>query len=156
MNFFPYLTLIALAVSFLFDKDKTILGVKRGLRMFIGLLPTVLNVLILVSVFLYLMPEEVLSKLLGKNSGVIGFTVAALLGAVSLIPMFITYPLAAVLLKSGVSYNILAAFITTLTMVSVMTLPVEAKYFSMKVAILRNVLSFIGAVIIALIMGVFL
>ncbi len=156
MKFVLYLTFIALLLSLVFDKDKTITGVKKGIKMFIALLPTVLNVLILVSVFLYLVPKETLSNLLGKNSGVIGFVFAALLGSVSLIPMFITYPLAAILLKSGVSYRILAVFITTLLMVGVLTLPLESKYFGLKVAILRNILSFIGAVIIGLIIGLFL
>ena len=156
MKFVLCLTFIALLLSLVFDKDKTITGVKKGIKMFIALLPSVLNVLILVSVVLYLVPKETLSNLLGKNSGVIGFVIAALLGSVSLIPMFITYPLAAILLKSGVSYRILAVFITTLLMVGVLTLPLESKYFGLKVAILRNILSFIGAVIIGLIIGLFL
>jgi len=110
----------------------------------------------LVSVFLYLVPKETLSNLLGKNSGVTGFVIAALLGSVSLIPMYITYPLAGILLKSGVSYRVLAVFITTLMMVGVLTLPLESKYFGWKVAVLRNVLSFIGAIIVGLIIGLFL
>ncbi|MEO0292602.1 MAG: hypothetical protein ABIN61_00065 [candidate division WOR-3 bacterium] len=124
--------------------------------MFLGLLPMVLNVLILVSVFLYLVPKEILTNLLGKNSGVFGLGIAAVLGSVSLIPMFITYPLAAILLKSGVSYRVLAVFITTLLMVGVLTLPLEAKYFGMKVSVIRNVLSFVGALIVGLVIGIFL
>jgi len=156
MKFLLGLTFVSLVLSLFFDKNKTILGVKKGIKMFIGLLPAILNVLILVSVFLYLVPKETLSNLLGKNSGVAGFVIAALLGSVSLIPMYITYPLAGILLKSGVSYRVLAVFITTLMMVGVLTLPLESKYFGWKVAVLRNVLSFIGAIIIGLIIGLFL
>jgi uncharacterized membrane protein YraQ (UPF0718 family) len=156
MKFLLGLTFVSLILSLFFDKNKTILGVKKGIKMFIGLLPAILNVLILVSVFLYLVPKEALSNLLGKNSGVTGFVIAALLGSVSLIPMYITYPLAGILLKSGVSYRVLAVFITTLMMVGVLTLPLESKYFGWKVAVLRNVLSFIGAIIIGLIIGLFL
>jgi len=150
------LTIIFLTISFFASKQKTLAGLRNGIKMFLGLLPTILNVLILVSVFLYLVPKETLSNLLGKNSGVTGFVIAALLGSVSLIPMYVTYPLAGILLKSGVSYQVLAVFITTLMMVGVLTLPLEAKYFGMKVAVLRNVLSFIGAIIIGLVIGIFL
>ena len=150
------LTIIFLTISFFASKQKTLAGLRKGIKMFLGLLPTILNVLILVSVFLYLVPKETLSNLLGKNSGVTGFVIAALLGSVSLIPMYVTYPLAGILLKSGVSYQVLAVFITTLMMVGVLTLPLEAKYFGMKVAVLRNVLSFIGAIIIGLVIGIFL
>ena len=156
MKFLLILTFILLIISFVADKKRTILGIKKGFKMFLGLLPMVLNLLILVSIFLYLVPKETLVNLLGKNSGVIGLGIAAVLGSVSLIPMFITYPLAAILLKSGVSYQVLAVFITTLLMVGVLTLPLEAKYFGLKVSIMRNSLSFIGALIIGLVIGIFL
>lgn len=124
--------------------------------MFFELLPAILNVLILVSIFLYLVPKETLIKLLGKDSGITGVMIAAVLGSVSLIPGFIAYPLAAILLKNGVAYNVVAVFITTLVMVGVLTLPLEAKYFGMKVSLIRNALSFIGALIIGLVIGIFL
>jgi uncharacterized membrane protein YraQ (UPF0718 family) len=156
MKFLLILTALALIISLIADKNKTLLGIKKGFKMFLGLLSMVLNVLILVSVFLYLVPKETLANVLGKNSGVLGFGIAAVIGSISLIPMFITYPLAAILLKSGVSYQVLAVFITTLLMVGVLTLPLEAKYFGMKTSIIRNALSFVGALIIGLVVGLFL
>lgn len=156
MKFLLVLTAVLFIISLIADKKKTLLGIKKGFKMFLGLLPTVLNVLILVSIFLYLVPKETLAYVLGKNSGILGFGIAAIIGSVSLIPMFITYPLAAILLKSGVSYQVLAVFITTLLMVGVLTLPLEAKYFGMKTSIVRNSLSFIGALIIGLVIGIFL
>ena len=48
------------------------------------------------------------------------------------------------------------AFITTLTMIGVVTLPLEIKELGKKMALLRNGLSFIIAIVIALIMGVIL
>ena len=150
------LTFIFLIISFFTDKNKTFTGIKKGIKMFLGLLPTILNVLILVSIFLYLVPKETLIKLLGKDSGITGVMIAAVLGSVSLIPGFVAYPLAAILLKSGATYSVVAVFITTLMMVGVLTLPLEAKYFGMKVSLIRNTLSFIGALIIGLIIGIFL
>ena len=150
------LTFMLLIISFFSDRKKTVSGIKKGFKMFLGILPTILNVLILVSIFLYLVPKETLIRLLGKDSGIIGVMIAAILGSVSLIPGFIAYPLAGILLKSGVAYSVVAVFITTLMMVGVLTLPLEAKYFGMKVSLIRNALSFIGAVIIGLVIGIFL
>jgi len=150
------LTIVLLMISFFSDRKKTIAGIKRGFKMFLGILPTMLNVLILVSIFLFLVPKETLIKLLGKGSGITGFMIAAILGSISLIPGFIAFPLAAILLKNGAAYNIVAVFITTLMMVGILTLPIEIKYFGVRVSILRNALSFIGALIIGLIIGVFL
>jgi uncharacterized membrane protein YraQ (UPF0718 family) len=97
-----------------------------------------------------------LIRWLGRNSGMTGISIAALTGSISLIPGFIAYPLAAILLKSGVSYGVLAVFITTLMMVGIVTLPLEAKYYGLKTALLRNGLSFLGALIIGILVGVFM
>ena len=72
------------------------------------------------------------------------------------IPSLIAFPLAASLLKGGASITAAAAFITTLTMIGTVTLPLEIKELGKKVALLRNGISFIMAIIIALIMGVML
>jgi uncharacterized membrane protein YraQ (UPF0718 family) len=147
------ITLAMLVVSLLNDRDKTILGIKKGLGMFLNIFPTIFNVLLLVSIFLFLIPNEIIIKWLGKDSGILGIGIAAVLGSVALIPAFISYPLAAVLLKSGVSYQVTAIFITTLMMVGILTLPIEVKYFGLRVSILRNFLSFVGAIIVGLIIG---
>lgn len=150
------LTFIALIISVISDKGKTISGIKKGLKMFLWLLPTFLNVLILVSIFLFLIPQETIIKLLGKDSGILGIGIAAIIGSISLIPGFIAYPLAGILIKSGVAYKVVAVFITTLMMVGVLTLPIEIRFFGVKVSIIRNALSFIGALVVGLIIGIFL
>ena len=45
------------------------------------------------------------------------------------------------------------AFISTLMMVGVVTLPVEIKYFGKKLAIYRNLLAFLFSFIVAYIIG---
>jgi len=151
-------TIFAMLISLLFNRKKTKAGIKMGTKMFLNLLPPFLTVLIAVSFVLALLPKEVLEKMLGADSGITGFFIAAGLGSVALIPGFISYPLASVLLKNGVSYPVISVFITTLMMVGIVTLPIERKFFGWRVAITRNVLSFIGALIIgagmALIWGV--
>jgi uncharacterized membrane protein YraQ (UPF0718 family) len=150
------ITGIALILSFISDSGKTVSGIKKGLTMFLGILPSLLNILVIVSITLSVIPQETIVRLLGRESGTIGVSIAALVGSVSLIPGFIAFPLASILVKSGVSYNVTAVFITTLLMVGIITLPLEAKYFGIKTAIIRNILSLIGAVIVGVLIGVFM
>jgi uncharacterized membrane protein YraQ (UPF0718 family) len=151
------LTSVALVLSLFSDKKKTFLGITRGLKMFMAILPVILNILILASIFLSLMPQETIARLLGKGSGASGMLISAVIGSISLlIPAFISYPLSGILLKCGVSYKVIAVFITTLMMVGVLTLPLEMKYFGVKVSLMRNALSFIGAIVIGLLMRIFL
>jgi uncharacterized membrane protein YraQ (UPF0718 family) len=149
-------TIGCLIVSILFDLKKTMKGIKGGLAMFIKLLPVLLFMLALVSIVLFLIPEKTLIRFMGNDAGFTGWLIAGMLGSVALIPGFIAYPLCGILIKSGVSYGIIAVFITTLMMVGIITLPIEAKFFGWKISILRNVLSFIGALLVGFLMKLFL
>jgi uncharacterized membrane protein YraQ (UPF0718 family) len=153
---FISLSVVLSAVSFFLDRKKTLAGFKRGWKMFRNVLFPFLNILILVSILLYIIPPDVISKYLGANSGVLGFTIAALVGSVTLIPGFISYPIAAGLIQQGASYAVVATFMTTLMMVGVVTLPLEIRYFGKTVAITRNVLNFVAAIIIGLVVGLVL
>jgi uncharacterized membrane protein YraQ (UPF0718 family) len=149
-------TALALALSLIRDRGKTLAGLIKGGKIFLNILPALLGVLILVSVFLYIVPARVMTEWLGRGTGWTGVASAALLGSISLIPGFIAFPLGAILVRSGVAYGVIAVFITTLMMVGFLTLPLEAKYFGWRVSILRNALSFAGALLIGLLMGIFL
>ena len=142
------LTAVLTLISFVFDRKKTLKGIKKGMMMFFKILPTLLSVIIIVSVVLYLVSDEVLIKYLGKDAGLGAYVSAALIGSVSIIPGFIAYPLAGILLKTGVSFSVLSVFITTLKMVGILTNPIEARFFGLKTAIIRNSLSFIGAILV--------
>ena len=142
--------------SLIANPQKTWEGVKKGALMFLRLLPTLVLMLVLVSVVLYLIPEEKLSKYMGEGSGIAGWMTAAFFGSIALIPGFIAYPLCGILIKSGVAYSVIAVFITTLMMTGFLTLPVEARFFGWRVSIIRNLVSLAAALLIGLIMGFFL
>jgi uncharacterized membrane protein YraQ (UPF0718 family) len=147
------ITLVVILCSTLANSKKTWQGIKKGGKMFLKMLPPFITVIILVSIFLGAMPQETLAKYLGQESSFFGMVIAAILGSIALIPGFIAYPLSAILLSHGVSYQVIAVFITTLMMVGVLTLPIEIQYFGVKVSLLRNALSFLGALLIGLIIG---
>jgi uncharacterized membrane protein YraQ (UPF0718 family) len=147
---------LAVAVSGVADRYKTWEGIRRGLAMLRNLLPQLLLLVVLVSVTLGVMSRDTLAHLLGRESGILGFLLAAGIGSAALIPGPIAFPLAGMLLEGGVPYAVLAVFITTLMMVGVITFPVEREYFGTRVAALRNLLSFAGALLVGAIMGALL
>ena len=143
-------------LSTIADRSKTWEGIRRGAAILRILLPQFLLLIVLVSAFLGLMSRDTLANLLGQESGVLGVLNAAVIGSVALIPGPIAYPLAGMLLEHGVTYTVLAVFITTLMMVGVITFPVEKEYLGTYTAVLRNLLSFVGALLVGMIMGVLL
>lgn len=147
------MTFLLLALSFSKDRKKTVQALKKAWKSFEGILPQFLSILILVGLMLAVLDESVISRLLGAESGLVGMAVAAITGSVTLIPGFIAFPLAASLLAAGAGYGQIAMFLTTLMMVGIVTLPLEATYFGKRLAIQRNLLAFLYAVISSLLLG---
>ena len=149
------ITGLALVFSLIVSRDKTLKALKISYRRFISILPAFLIMLVLVSVVLFLVPDEVISEYLGVENKFTGVLLASFLGSVTLMPGFIAYPLAGILLKKGVAYMVLSAFTTTLMMVGVLTYPIEKQYFGARVTIIRNVISLLIALVIAVVTGIF-
>ncbi len=145
--------LLCLIVSFFKDKGKTKNAIKVAYKSLLKMLPVVLIIIILIGLLLGLAPPETISKFIGEQSGWGGLLLIAILGTVAHIPALLAFPIAASLLDSGAALTSVAVFITTLTMIGIVTLPLEIQLLGKKFALLRNGISFIIAILIALIMG---
>ena len=150
------IALVWLIYSVIKSKNKTKESLKIALKTFIKILPMIIIIIIFIGFLLGFLPSDIISKIIGEQAGFLGVLVTAVLGSVLFIPALISFPLAASLLNGGASVMSVAAFITTLTMVGVVTLPIEIREMGIKMTILRNILSFAFAVLIAFIMGVIL
>ncbi len=146
-------TVLLLSISFFKDKQKTKLSLKKAWKAFENILPQFLVVILLVGVLLAVLNADVISKMIGSDSGWLGVALAALVGAVTLIPGFVAFPMAAMLLQGGAGYMQIGAFVSALMMVGVVTMPIEIKYFGLKLTIWRNALAFVFSFLVAYIIG---
>ena len=147
--------IIALVFSYWKDKARTANSFKRSFRSLKNLAPGLLGMIAAVGLVLAVIPEQQLIRLFSIQT-LWGFILVSLAGAIVTIPGPIAFPLAGALLSMGAAPAALASFITTLTMVGLVTAPLEASYFGNRFVILRQSLSFIAAIVIGLIMGVLL
>lgn len=150
---FYCLAIILLILSFIRDKKKTRMALKKAWKSFENIMPEFLVVILLVGVLLAVLNPETISKIIGSDSGWFGVILAAIIGSITLIPGFVAFPTAAVLLENGAGYMQIAAFVSTLMMVGIITIPVEIKYFGKRISLIRNVLAFIFSFIVAYIIG---
>ncbi len=154
MNVSLYIvTVVLLGVSFYKDKNKTKKALKKSWKAFENILPQFLGVIVLVGMMLAVFNAEFISKIIGSESGWYGVLVSAIVGAITLIPGFIAFPTAAMLLENGAGYMQIGAFISTLMMVGIVTIPVEIKYFGKRLTIARNIIAFLFSFIVAFIIG---
>jgi uncharacterized membrane protein YraQ (UPF0718 family) len=159
-NVFTYsfygLAAALLFVCFVTDRRKTLLSLKKAWKMFTSVLPQFIAILLFVGMALAMLSPETIVRIMGEETGFVGMLLTSFVGVVTLIPVMIAFPIVAELLKSGAGIIQMAVFVSTLTTVGVITLPIEIKYLGKKIAILRNVLAFVFSFIVACFMGVFL
>lgn len=145
-----------LAASFFKDRDKTKKALLKAWKSFENILPQFFSILILIGLALAVLSPQTISMLLGQGSGIWGVLVAALIGSITLVPAFVAFPLAAALLHHGAGYTQIAAFVSTLMMVGIVTVPLEMKTFGKKATIVRNLAAFVFSLIAAFVIGMVL
>ncbi len=150
------ITLILTAVSILKDKKKTIAAMKKSKSMMGNMMGEIVAIIFIIGLILTLIPPESIRSVLGSSNTFLSTILAAMVGSITLIPAFVAFPLVGSFVDVGASIVPAAAFLTTLTMVGVVTFPLERKEFGLKFTLTRNLMSFVFAVIIALSMGVVL
>lgn len=150
---FYILTAILLIISYLKDKGKTKQSLKKAWKSFENILPQMLGILTSVGIIIALLNPELISKIIGGSSGYLGVALAAVVGSITLIPGFIAFPTAAILLENGAGYMQIGAFISTLMMVGLMTMPVEIEFFGKKSTFLRNGIAFLFSFFVAFVLG---
>ena len=149
------ITGLAVIISFLANRKKTFKAFKIAGKRLINILPAFLAMLMLVSIVLFLLPDKVIVEYLGNHNTGVSVLLASLLGSITIMPGFIAFPLCGILLEKGIPYTVLSAFTTTLMMVGILTYPIEKQYLGHKITIIRNLISFGIAFVVAVMTGIF-
>src|SRR4030042_5059341 len=126
------IAIVFLIISFIKSRQKTKKALIKAWNSFKNIIPMLLGVIFLIGLILSIIDTEFISRIIGEKAGALGVLLASVLGSVTLIPGFIAFPTAALLLEGGAGYIQIAAFVTTLMMVGIVTLPLEIKYFDKK------------------------
>lgn len=147
------LTLILLIVSLTKDKAKTKKALLKGWKSFDNILAPLLGIIAVVGIIIAFLNPERISSIIGESSGIWGVLLAAVVGSLTLIPGFIAFPTAVILLNNGAGYMQLGAFISALMMVGVLTIPIEKSYFGNKLTIIRNASAFVFSLLVAFVIG---
>lgn len=140
-------------ISYKKDKGKTKKALLTGVKAIENILPQFLGIILIVGLTLSILKPEIISKIIGSNSNIFGVLLSAILGSVAMMPTFVAFSTGDMLLKNGAGIAQVAALISTLTLIGIVTIPLEVKYIGKKAAIYRNVLAFIFSIIVAFFVG---
>ncbi|PIU28895.1 MAG: permease [Candidatus Hydromicrobium americanum] len=147
------IAIVFLIISFIKSRQKTKKALIKAWNSFKNILPMLLGIITVIGLMLAILDPEIIKKIIGEKSGALGVLLSSIVGSVTLLPGVVAFSTAALLLSSGAGYIQIAAFVQTLMMVGIVTLPMEIKYFNKKIAILRNAISFILSIGVAYLIG---
>lgn len=129
-------------------EEKFSLSLKRTWQSFKRSLPILLSVVFLIGFLDSLVPKSFYKKIFFHHSLLDSF-IGALVGSFSAGNPITSYILAGEFLKEGVSLVAVLSFIVSWVTVGVIQMPAEAVFLDRRFALVRNLISFIFAIIIA-------
>lgn len=148
------LTFALLCASAIRDPKRTRQGLKKAWNSLENILPQFIGIILLISIMLAFVTPSMISQVVGRNTGIWGMLLTSIIGAVTLVPGFIAFPLAKSLVSLGAGIPQIAVLVSTLMMVGIVTMPLEVHYFGKRTASIRNSLAYLASFLVAWVIGV--
>jgi uncharacterized membrane protein YraQ (UPF0718 family) len=138
----PTIIMGALAIIFLFigyskGQGQHIAGMRSALNMTVQILPLLLFAFIVAGMVQVLVPQELLSKWVGVESGMRGIFIGTVAGALAPGGPYVSLPVAAGLLQAGAGVGTMVAFLTGWSLWAFSRLPMEVGIMGWKFTLIR-------------------
>jgi len=138
-----------------YHKGQHITGLKSALTMTIEILPLLVFAFIVAGMVQVLLPQQLLAKWVGAESGMRGIFVGTVAGALAPGGPYVSLPIAAGLLRAGASVATMVAFLTGWSLWAVGRLPMEVGILGWRFTLIRLASTFFFPPIAGLIAQIF-
>lgn len=143
--------LVLFLVAYLQGGNAHMLGLQRAWTMMIQILPILVAAFIMAGMVQVLVPQEMLAKWVGAESGIKGILIGTVAGGLSPGGPYVSLPLAAALLNSGAGVGTMVAYLTGWSLWAIGRLPMEIGILGWKFTLIRFISTFTFPVIAGLI-----
>lgn len=133
------------ALAFAYAKGQHMMGLVVAKNLLVQTLPLLVFAFILAGVIQSLMPADLISEWIGKESGFKGILIGSVAGGLLPGGPFVLLPLIAGMSQIGASIPVLVAMMTGWSLLAVSRLPMEIAMLGPKLTIIRLVSVFIFA-----------
>lgn len=120
-----------------------ITGAKTALNLTLQILPLLFFAFIVAGMVQVLIPQEVISKWVGEESGLRGILIGTVAGGLSPGGPYVSLPIAAGMLKSGAGIGTMVAYLTGWSLWAFARLPMEVGILGWKLTLIRLASTFI-------------
>jgi uncharacterized membrane protein YraQ (UPF0718 family) len=131
------LAVILLFIGYYKGQGQHIMGMRSALRMTVQILPLLIFAFIVAGMVQVLVPREILSEWVGAESGMRGIFIGTVAGALAPGGPYVSLPVAAGLLHSGVGVGTMVAFMTGWSLWAFSRLPMEVGIMGWKFTLIR-------------------
>ena len=125
-------------------------GLKHAVNTTLYILPLILCAFIVAGMVQALLPAEAVSKWVGAESGMRGIVIGTVAGALSPGGPYVSFPIAAGMLKAGAGAGTLVAYLTGWSLLAVVRLPMEVGILGWRLTLARFICTFFFAPIAGL------
>ena len=147
--------ILLLAIAFWRARDLPLTGLLTAGRTLWRNLPILLLGFVIAGLVQVVVPQEVITRLLGSQSGIKGILVACVAGGLMPGSPYAVFPLAGALHQSGAGLGVVVSFISAWSLWSVARLPVEVAVIDPQVALIRYGITFIVPPIAGIVANLF-
>jgi len=136
------LAIVLLAVGYSKGEGQHVQGLRSGVKMIVEILPLLLFAFIVAGMVQVLLPQELLSRWIGEESGLKGIFIGTVAGGLTPGGPYVSLPLVAGLLKAGAGVGTVVAFLTAWSLWAVARLPMELGILGWKFTFVRLACTF--------------
>lgn len=149
------LAALLLYIGYSKGQGQHIAGLKSALKMTAEILPLLILAFIVAGLVQTLLPQQLLSKWIGEESGMRGILIGTLAGGLTPGGPYVSLPLVAGLFRAGAGVGTLVAFLTAWSLWAVARLPMEIGVLGWKLTFVRLACTFFFPPIAGLIAQLF-
>ncbi len=134
--------LAAVCVIIAYQKGVYIPGLKSGGTMLLQILPLLVFAFIIAGIIPLLIPQELISRWIGAESGLRGIMIGTVFGGLAPGGPFVSLPIAAGLLRMGANIGTMVAFVTGWSLLAFSRMPTEIAIMGWKFTLIRLACTF--------------
>ncbi|HPQ71053.1 MAG TPA: permease [bacterium] len=136
------LALILLGVGYANGQGQHIAGLKNGAKMTLEVLPLLVFAFVLAGMVQVLIPQELIAKWVGAESGWRGIVLGTVAGGLSPGGPYVSLPIAAGFLRAGAGVGTMVAYLTGWSLWAVARIPMDVGVLGWKFAGIRIACTF--------------
>ncbi len=136
------IAIVLLIIGYQKGGGEHILGLKTAGNILLQILPLLIFAFIIAGMIQVIIPQEMISRWVGAESGFRGLLIGTAIGSVTPGGPFISLPIAAGMLRAGASIGTMVAFMSAWSLLAVSRLPLEIGLMGWKFSLIRLACTF--------------